>query len=177
MNSHRLQRIVLLLCLGFLAGFAAPAHAQIGLYGEFSAANFNVPNTGWQYGTTFGIYDNHWQVPFFALGVDGRGSVVDSGSTSFVSGLVGPRLVFKPHVLPIMPYVEGLVGAGNASVGQGSAQTSETKFEYNFVGGLDYTFFPRLDWRVVEFSYGGLAGFSGSFNPRTLSTGIVFRLP
>ena len=168
-----MQRL-LLLCF-FLV--TVPATAQIGVYGEFSASNFNVPNTAWQYGTTFGIYDNHWSVPFLALGVDGRGSVVGTGSTSTWSGLVGPRLVFKPHILPVMPYVEALGGVGHADVGQGSAQTSATKFEYNFVGGLDYTFFPRLDWRVVEFSYGGLSSFSGSFHPRTLSTGIVFRLP
>ncbi len=157
--------------------FAAPAVAQIGVYGEFSASNFNVPNTGWQYGTTFGIYDNRFSVPFFALGIDGRGSIVGSGSTSTWSGVAGPRLVFKPHVLPVMPYVEALGGIGHADLGQGSAPTSATKFEYNFVGGLDYTFFPRLDWRVAEFSYGGLSSFSGSFNPRTVSTGIVFRLP
>lgn len=157
--------------------FALPAGAQIGLYGSFSAADFKIPNTGWQYGTTFGVYDNHWSVPFFALGVDGRGTVVGSGADSIVSGLAGPRLVLKPHILPLMPYVEALGGVGHAQVGQGSAQTTATKFEYNFVGGIDYTFFPRLDWRVVEFSYGGLPGFSGSFNPRTLSTGIVLRLP
>ncbi len=166
-----------LLCFLFLSATALPATAQIGLYGTFSAANFNVPHTGWQYGTTFGVYDNHWSVPFFALGVDGRGSVVGSGSTSIVSGLVGPRLVFKPHILPVMPYVEGLVGAGDAQSGTGTAKQSATKFEYNLVGGIDYTFFPRLDWRVVEFSYGSLPGFSGSFDPRTLSTGLVLRLP
>lgn len=154
-----------------------PASAQIGLYGTFSAAKFNVPNTDWQYGSTFGIYDNHWSIPFFALGVDGRGSVVSSGSSQIDSGLVGPRIVFKPHVLPIMPYVEALVGAGHVDPGQGSAVTSTTKFQYSFVGGIDYTFFPRLDWRVVDFSYGGLSGLNSSFNPKTISTGIVFRIP
>ncbi len=156
---------------------ALPACAQIGVYGSFSASNFRVPNTGWEYGTTFGIYDNRFSIPFFALGLDGRGTVVGSGSNSTWSGLAGPRLVFKPHILPVMPYVEALVGVGHADVGEGSAETSATKFEYNFVGGIDYTFFPRLDWRVVEFSYGGLSNFNGDFNPRTLSTGIVFRLP
>ena len=168
-----------LLCLLLVFSFAWGAHAQIGVYGELSAANFNVPNTGWQYGSTFGIYDNFWGIPFFSLGLDGRGTVVSGSGASIASGLVGPRLVFKPHVLPFMPYVEGLVGAGHADAGRqgSSAYTSATKLEYNFVGGLDYTFFPRFDWRVVEFSYGGLSGFSGSFNPRTLSTGIVFRIP
>ncbi|RRA49451.1 hypothetical protein [Acidipila sp. EB88] len=168
-----MRRLFLLLALCV----PLPALAQIGLYGTFSASNFRVANTGWNYGSTFGIYDNHWTVPFFALGIDGRGAVVGSGSTKFDSGLVGPRLVFKPHVLPIMPYVEALGGVGHAEFGEGAAQTSTTKFAYNFVGGIDYTFFPRLDWRVVDFSYGGLSAFDGSFNPRTLSTGIVFRLP
>jgi hypothetical protein len=36
---------------------------------------------------------------------------------------------------------------------------------------------PRLDWRVVEFSYGGLSALNGTLNPRTLSTGLVLRLP
>lgn len=175
---HRPLLIKTLLALA-ISPAALPAFAQIGIYGEFSAADFNVPNTGWQTGTTFGIYDNHWTVPFFALGVDGRGTVVNGDGVSIASGLVGPRLVFKPHVLPVMPYVEALVGVGHGDAGnQGSsAYTSQTKFEYNGIVGLDYTFFPRLDWRVVEFSYGGLPGFSGTFNPRTLSTGIVFRLP
>jgi hypothetical protein len=160
-----------------LLGTAIPASAQIGIYGTFSAANFRLPNTGWQYGSTFGLYDNRWKVPFFALGVDGRGSVIGGTQASIASGLVGPRLVFKPHVLPIMPYVEALGGVGHAEYGEGSAAGSATKFEYNFVGGVDYTVLPRIDWRVVDFSYGGLTAFSGSFNPRTISTGIVFRIP
>ena len=158
-------------------GCVLPASAQIGVYSMFTEADFNVQNTGWRGGTTFGIYDNHWTIPFFALGVDGRGTVVNGSGASIAGGLVGPRLVFKPHVLPVMPYVEGLVGAAHAESGQGTAYTSQNKFEYNVVAGLDYTFFPRLDWRVVEFSYGGLPGFGNSFNPRTLSTGVVFRLP
>lgn len=166
----------LLFSLAFLAA-ALPASAQIGVYGTFSAANFRVPNTGWQYGSTFGIYDNHWTIPFFALGLDGRGVVVDGSSASVDSGLVGPRIVFKPHIFPIMPYVEALGGVGHADYGEGSATTSVTKFEYNFVGGIDFTILPRIDWRVAEFSYGGLTAFNGSFNPRTISTGIVVRLP
>ena len=140
------------------------AHAQIGIYGELSASDFNLANTDWQYGSTFGLYYNHWGVPFFGLGVDARGSVVGSGSTKIVSGLVGPRLVFKPHVLPIMPYVEAVVGAGDAQYGEGVAATNTTKLEYQFLGGVDYTILPRIDWRVVEFSYGGFSG--QSFNPR-----------
>ncbi len=114
-----------------------PAGAQIAVYGTFSAANFQLPNTGWQYGSTFGIYDNRWTIPFFAVGIDSRGSVIGGKHAGIASGLVGPRLAFKPHVLPIMPYVEVLGGVGHAEYGEGSAAGSATKFEYNFVGGLD----------------------------------------
>ena len=169
-----MRRVLLTL---ILLSAALPAGAQLAVYGTFSASNFRLPNTDWQYGSTFGIYDNRWKIPFFALGIDGRGSVVGGTQASIASGLVGPRIVFKPHIVPIMPYVEVLGGVGHAEYGQGSAAGSATKFEYNFVGGLDFTILPHIDWRVVDFSYGGLAAFNGSFNPRTLSTGIVVRLP
>ena len=80
-----------------------------------------------------------------------------------------------PQVLPISPYVEGLAGVGHFDYGQ--SQGSATKFEYQFLGGVDYTLIPRLDWRVVEFSYGGLSAFNGSLHPKTISTGLVLRLP
>ncbi|HEY0786619.1 MAG TPA: hypothetical protein VGD62_12170 [Acidobacteriaceae bacterium] len=151
------------------------AQAQIGIYGEFSAADFNLPNTDWQYGTTFGLYYDRWKVPFLALGVDGRGSVIGSGSDRIISGLAGPRLELKPPVLPLKPFVEALVGAGRADVGEGGAYSSTTRLEYQFLGGADATIFPRVDWRIVEFSYRGFSG--ASFNPKSLSTGIVLRLP
>jgi hypothetical protein len=52
-----------------------------------------------------------------------------------------------------------------------------TKFEYQFLGGFDFTVFPRVDWRIAEFSYEGLAGLNGGFHPESISTGIVLRLP
>ncbi|MHB1857169.1 MAG: hypothetical protein ACYCPM_07010, partial [Acidobacteriaceae bacterium] len=69
------------------------------------------------------------------------------------------------------------IGAGHADYGQGVAHVSATKFQYQFLGGLDLTVLPRIDWRVVEFSYGGLSGLGSSLNPKTISTGIVVRLP
>ena len=153
------------------------AIAQIGLYGEFSAAKPNVPQVGWIYGPTFGAYYDPWHVPFLAAGLDVRGVLLGSGTNKLDSGLFGPRLVFQPHVLPIQPYVEGLIGVGHAQFGQGMAAVDETKFEYQFLGGLDMTVFPRIDWRVVEFSYGGLSGLGTSYNPETISTGLVVRLP
>lgn len=164
-------------CLLLLIFAAVTATAQIGVYGEFSAAKLNVPNTNWIYGSTFGGYLDKGQFWILSTGLDARGAILGSGATSFDSGLVGPRLAVRPHIVPIQPYIEALIGLGHADYGQGAGQVGATKFQYQFLGGLDLTILPRIDWRVVEFSYGGLSGLGSSFNPKTLSTGIVVRLP
>ncbi|MGC9291521.1 MAG: hypothetical protein ACP5EP_02210 [Acidobacteriaceae bacterium] len=169
-------RFLPLLFLVFcMATFSATA--QVGLYGELSTAKLNVPNTDWIYGTTFGGYYDKGHLLFLSTGVDARGSILGTGQTKLDSGLVGPRLVFTPHVVPLQPYAEALIGMGHYQFGQGIAQSSDNKFEYQFVGGLDMTVLPRIDWRLVEFSYGGLSYLGSSFNPKVISTGIVVRLP
>lgn len=163
--------------LAFLLCFAAAATAQVGIYGEFSSAKLDE---GWIHGPTFGAYFESHLVPVVSLGLDARGSFLgsgDNGSPKLNSGLAGPRVGLKLHIIPIQPYVEALIGAGHIEAGAGPARTSETKFEYQFLGGLDLTILPRIDWRVVEFSYGGLSSLGGSFNPKTISTGLVLRLP
>lgn len=153
------------------------AAAQVGLYGEFSAAKINRPNTGWVYGPTLGAYYDPWHLAIVAAGVDVRVAFLNGGSTTLDSGLVGPRLVLTPHILPFKPYVEAVGGFGHAQFGQGVARQTSTNFEYQFLGGVDTTIFPRVDWRVVEFSYGGVSGLGESLNPETISTGLVVRLP
>ena len=89
--------------------------------------------------------------------------------------MIGPRVSVHPRVLPFMPYLEGLGGIGYYDFGAG--QGSNTKFEYQLLAGIDYTVIPRLDWRIVEFSYGGLSALNGNLHPKTISTGLVLRLP
>lgn len=166
------------------------ALAQVGVYAEFSAAKLNVPNSTWIYGPTFGAYYDPIHFVIGRAGVDARGSILGgSGSTQLQSGLIGPRVVLTPHVLPFMPYVEGLIGAGHTRFTEpyqtsGTATVDNMAFEYQFVGGVDMTVLPRIDWRIAEFSFGGVNGSASSFggivtsiNPKTLSTGIVIRLP
>ena len=164
---------------------ALGAMAQVGVYGEFSAAKINRPNTDWIYGPTLGAYYDPWHVPFLGAGIDLRAAFLGTGSTTLDSGLAGPRLVFIPHALPFQPYAEALIGVGHTRFGQGIAKQTNTDFEYQFLGGLDITILPRIDWRVVEFSYGGVSGLGrsldpkmgSSLNPKTISTGLVVRLP
>ena len=87
------------------------------------------------------------------------------------------RAAVTPHVLPIKPYVEALVGYGGLTVGQGTTRESSSHATYQFLGGVDLTFLPRIDWLVVEFSYGRLSGLGDTYAAKTFSTGLVLRLP
>jgi hypothetical protein len=109
------------------------------------------------------------------VGIDLRGSFARSSGASFDTGAIGPRIALNTHILPIHPYIEGTIGLGHADfTGAGSA----TKFEYQVLGGLDFTILPRIDWRVAEYSYGGLSTINDyNYRPKSLSTGLVLRLP
>jgi hypothetical protein len=152
------------------------AQAQTGIYVEFGGSKVDAPNNQWVYGPTFGLYHDFYGVPAIHLGADLRASVLGiSQTTTLTSGMIGPRVSVHPHVLPIMPYLEGLGGIGYYNYGEG--QGSNTQFEYQLLAGVDYTLIPRLDWRVIEFSYGGLSALNGNLHPKTISTGLVLRLP
>ena len=170
----RIFRIALPMLM--MVGLAGMAHAQWAAYGMFTGSKLDTGGTSWLYGGTVGIYRDH-RHGLIATGFDARGEFVRRSHISMNSGLGGLRLAITPRVLPLKPYVEGLVGVGNIGEGQGSGRTSSTEFQYRVLGGVDFTFFPRLDWRVVEFGYGGLTGDVSGINPMTLSSGLVFRLP
>jgi len=169
----RIFRVALLLLM--MAGLVGVTHAQLAVYGTFTGGKLDTAGTPWLYGGTVGVYRDHG-LGLIAMGLDARGEFVRRSDASLNSGLAGIRLAVTPHVLPFKPYAEGLVGVGNVDVGQGS-KTSTTAFEYKVLGGVDFTFFPRLDWRVVEFGYGGLTGDASGVHPKTLSSGLVVRLP
>jgi hypothetical protein len=152
-------------------------HAQLGLYGAFTAQNLGGPNNdGYDlYGGTFGAYLASGRLAILSVGIDLRGSFARSSGASFDTGAIGPRIALNTHILPIHPYIEGTIGLGHADfTGAGSA----TKFEYQVLGGLDFTILPRIDWRVAEYSYGGLSTINDyNYRPKSLSTGLVLRLP
>jgi hypothetical protein len=174
----RLPQYATALFLALVLSVVLPsmASAQTGIYAEFGGSKINAPSDDWIYGPTFGVYSDFIPLPFVHLGADLRGSVLGvSQSTTLYSGMIGPRLSVHPHVLPISPYLEAVFGVGHYDYGSNGG--NDTKFEYQFLGGIDHTVIPRLDWRVVEFSYGGLSAFGSSIHPKTISTGIVLRLP
>jgi hypothetical protein len=168
-----------LLALSLFLFSPVSLHAQLGLYGAFTVQDLGAPNnSGYAfYGGTFGAYLASGRLAILSLGVDLRGSFTRGGGDSFDSGAIGPRLALNTHILPIQPYVEGTVGLGSLNLAGGSPSNG-VRFEYQLLGGLDLTVLPRIDWRVAEYSYGGLSSANGdNFHPKSLSTGIVLRLP
>ena len=156
------------------------ASAQTGIYGEFGASNINYPppSDEWAYGGIFGVYSDFLKVtPLVHIGADLRGSVLRPASnTNLFSVLIGPRIAIHPQILPFTPYAEGVVGFGRYSFGNNTG--SRTKLEYQLLGGIDRTILPHLDWRIIEFSYGGLSTFTPTdLHPKTIGTGLVLRLP
>jgi hypothetical protein len=145
------------------------AHAQTAVYAEFTGATLSVglPHI---YGGTFGVYSQK-TFGVIALGGDVRGFALSGNSSESYNGVVaGPRLVIKPRVFPISPYVELLGGFSRVSANGGNG---DTDLAYNAVFGLDSTIVPHVDWRAIEYTYGeerttGLAY-------KALSTGIVVR--
>ena len=151
------------------------AQAQTALYGQFSASHFNLPNTNdWGYGGGFGLYSDFVKVPFGKIGGDIRFQYTRPASeTNLFSTLLGPRIAVHPHGVDLTPYAEFLFGGGHFAYGNNAPST--TQFDWRAIGGVDKPLLPRLDWRVIEVSYGQLNTYSGKLHPVTLSTGIALR--
>lgn len=165
---------------------AAAAQAQPALYGGLSAADYHLSGVGWQFGPTVGAYWDPIGVPFVKAGLDARASWIGSGDSKDDSFMIGPRVQIKPHVIPIMPYVELLGGVSQVTLGPytsspgsgspGSTQSTGTDFSWEVNAGVDMTFAPHLDLRV-EYARADVTDLGQSFNPTEVTTGLVLRLP
>jgi len=179
----RLRGLILAVLGMAMVGAAVPARAQWAVYAQGTGAELAMPNTGHLYGGTGGFYKTQ-RAGIFAIGPDFRASILQRGNVagSFTDermdlGMVGVRFAVTPHVLPVMPYAEGMVGIGYWRGGQGLTRQDKMGGTIQALVGADYTILPRIDWRIAEFTYGRMTGIGETINPRTLSTGIVFRLP
>jgi len=146
------MRPLRLLILSLLSLSPLSLHAQLGLYGGLTVQNPGLPgyNSYDLYGGTLGAYLSSGRFAILNLGVDLRGSFTRSSGNSFNTGAIGPRLGLNLHIIPLHPYAEA----------------------------TDVTVFPRIDWRVAEFSYGGVSvANSASYHPKALTTALVLRIP
>jgi hypothetical protein len=162
-----------LLPLLFLALTATilPAQAKIAIYGTVGAENSGLQNEGWTTAGTVGLYyglSNHGPL---AISVDGRADL----SSNVNNFLFGPRLALHFPAFPIKPYGELLIGATYYAT-QNNGKKDSSDFAYRWVGGIDSTILPHIDWRIVDFSYGGgLTELNKTIHMKTLSTGLVLR--
>lgn len=167
-----------LICFAvLLLAASVAAQGQTAIYGAFSASDYRLPNIPWKTGAMFGLYSDPFGVPFVKAGFDLRASFLGSGNEAIDSYLGGLRVQIHPHVLPLMPYGEALIGGAHVNVGQGSANLNKTGAEYQLVVGADLTVLPHIDWRVVDYSWGNVLSLGETVHPETLSTGLVVRLP
>ena len=168
-----------LILFAALAVSSLAAHAQIGVYAGYTGSRLDVPNTDWVFGPTFGAYYNFTHLPVLNFGADARVSFITSSSTTKVtSGLIGPRVVVHVPAIPIRPYAEVLGGIAQSQYGEGDAYTNNKDFSYAFAGGVDIQIIPHLDWRIVDYTYTRIFNLdSGSTGEKSLTTGLVFRIP
>lgn len=168
-----MKRYTLILFAVLLLVVPAALHAQIAAYGTVGGAAFGNAPVNLGYGGMVGVYKASGHVLHtVSVGGDLRGSFMGRDGFHFNTFAVGPRVSFNPHVIPLHPYVEGLIGLGNYNRGKNTS--SSNHFNYQVVGGLDATILPRIDWRVVDIAYSAVT--SNSVRTTTFSTGLVVRL-
>ena len=167
----RLQRLLAVAVLALPS--CALAQAKIGVYGAVGAEKSGLSGQAWTAAETVGLYYGVRNLGPVALAVDGRG--IFSSDTKNI--LVGPRVAVHLPLFPVKPYAEALGGVVYYSIASGNGgKQNVNDFDYRLVGGLDSTIFYHLDWRVVEFSYGG--GVREATRPvhaTNVSTGLVLR--
>lgn len=175
----KLRHFTLLLLLALTPSVS---RAQLGIYGNFDATHFRDNNnrtTNWFYGPNLGVYYNFYHFGPLAAGVDLRGNVLFGNNKKYRSALIGLRVAGSAPAVPLKPYAQFSVGVGGSKYGSGNYTD---KFQYDVIGGVDYTIFPRIDFLVAEVAYGRMSGVGGgpdtpSSSIITVGSGIVFRLP
>ena len=156
-------------------------------------------------GGSLGVYYDFLKLGPVKLGVDGRGIITrtkqgaytdyDGGGARLYSALGGIRAVFHTPITQLRPYIQGSAGLARSDYGllyngAGVTNTSSTtlgnevvlhnNFQYMGYAGVDITLLPYMDFRLVEFGYGGINPFgtySHNYPVKSVSTGIVFHFP
>lgn len=148
------------------------AQAKIAIYGTVGGEKSQVDNAGWTTAGTFGLYYGLLNAGPIAISVDARGDL----SSNINSGLFGPRAALHLPFFPLKPYVE-LLGGFSSYNTQPNGAKNTTSANYRWVGGIDTTILPHLDWRIVDYSYsgGGITQGNITRHPQSLTTGLVIR--
>ena len=167
------------------------SHAQVAVYGMFSAGHYSgigvgngtAPNQSGGMtarGGTFGVYDNFLPFGPVKFGGDARFFVQNSAnSTTYGNKLAGfmfgPRLAIAlPPPIPVRPYIQLEVGGVGTNNGTSTSRT--TSFAYQVNGGVDFTIVPHLDIRG-EYGAGQLTSINNTNHTlQEFGIGLVLRL-
>jgi hypothetical protein len=168
------RKAVLLLAAFAVSSFvSATAHAQLGVYGEFTVNRLtgmessplpNNPsvanarsNSVDPLGGTGGVYYDFKRLGPVTLGADLRGTILTTKRGAYVnfngpgariySVLGGARAVFHTPVKPLKPYIQASAGLGRSDYGLYSDSTSGApNAVYN---NFEYEVFAGLDLKVL----------------------------
>ena len=170
--------------VALMAGLAAlkPAMGQVSVYADFSASKMtNLIGSTEAYGPTLGVsgrlgtaYRVHVSGDVRAFRYSGGNLALGKNNLTLTGLSVGPKLSVSVHKFE--PYVELAVGFARYDDGDGNPASKTTDGQTELIAGTDYQVSKRFDWRVMEFSYKQYYALGGEFNPKTLSTGIVYHL-
>jgi hypothetical protein len=170
MNRRTLWTLPLL----FVSLCTASLHAQakLAIYGTVGGEKTDINHESWTIAGTFGLYYGIAKLGPINVSIDARGDLSDNIN----SGLFGPRVALKLPLIPLKPYVEVLGGFSSYSP-QNNGAKNITDANYRWVGGIDTTILPHLDWRIADYSYsgGGITQGNTTVHPQTLSSGLVIR--
>jgi hypothetical protein len=195
-------------CVGvilFGLGSAVAAHAQFGVYGEYSAdkvsgvtcfdpeghcsaANGTVNPSGLIGGA---YYDFRTFGPM-RLGVDARGGVDRSNKSAVTSAggknattenyfLGGVRGTFNTKYSFLKPYVAATAGFARSNATETNFEVYDSFVKYEGFAGVDIKVLPMLDLRAVEVGIGNMERVGGgtgasSLLVRSIGVGIVLHL-
>jgi hypothetical protein len=204
--SFRNFFVVVFLGLGFGLGVSATAHAQLGVYGTYTAnrlsgltcfapapatcsgANGTVNPSGVQ----GGIYYDFKSFGPIRLGGDLRGGVARSNKSASTSAggdnlttqnsvMVGARAVVKTPFSWLKPYGEVAGGWARSDVTE-PTHTYDNFAQYEGFVGADIHVLPVVDLRAIELGIGNMNRFGSGNGPtsvmvKTIAIGVVFHLP
>jgi hypothetical protein len=184
-----LRKAVLVLA-AVTAVATASAHAQLGVYGEFTVdrlsniASSPLPqissplanaraNTVDPIGGTGGVYYDFMKLGPVKLGADLRGTILTTKRGAYVnfngsgariySALGGVRAVFKTPFVPLKPYIQGSAGLGRSDYGLSNTTSTGQVILYN---NFEYEGLAGLDIKLLPIMDWRVAEFGyGGLNP------------
>jgi hypothetical protein len=167
------KAVLLLAAAVFVTTVSATAHAQVGVYGEFTVNRLTGMDTSPlpavagvadaraksvdPLGGTGGVYYDFWKLGPVKIGADLRGSILTTKRGAYVnfngpgariySTLGGVRAVFHTPLKPLKPYIEGVAGLGRSDYGLYNASpTGQPNGIYN---NFEYQGLAGLDIKVL----------------------------